>query len=140
MKKMGGILILLLYCLSNAMGSAFAQEDLLLVQKVKNLEVAMTERDHEIAEMKKMILDLSQTVEAFRKTSPQAAADQAVPLVTEPAEAQAPSNEVLEKTKLARRKIENKKIRAAIAEEKKKGVVVGASGTGVLQQIVDSKN
>ena len=90
MKKIGGILILLLYGLSNSMGSAFAQEDPLLVQKVKNLETAMTEKNLEIAEMKKMILDLSQTVEAFRKSSPQAAADQAVALVTEPAEAQAP--------------------------------------------------
>ncbi len=138
MRKIGSIF--LLCCLLNPMAPAFAQEDALLVQKVKNLEVAMAEKDHQITDMKKMILHLSQTVEALREASPQAVADQTVPLVTEPAEMQRSSNVVLEKGKLARRRIEDEKIRAAIAEEKKKGVVVGASGTGVLQQIIDSKN
>ena len=42
--------------------------------------------------MKKMILDLSQTVQALRKTSPQAAADQTVPLIIEPVATGASSN------------------------------------------------
>lgn len=48
--------------------------------------------------------------------------------------------EVLKKVKLARRESVAEKIEAALEEEKTKGVVVGASGTGVFQQIIDSKN
>lgn len=138
MKKITNIF--LLCCLLGPSGSALAQEPLLLAQKVKNLEAAMAEKDHQIADMKKMILDLSQSVESLREAAPQVAADQTAPLVTKPAQLRAPSAIVPEKGKLARRRIEDEKIRAAIAEKKKKGVIVGASGTGVLQQILDSKN
>jgi len=47
--------------------------------------------------------------------------------------------EVLRKVKLARRESVAEKIEAALEDEKKKNVLVGASGTGVFQQILDSK-
>ncbi len=138
LKKIGSAF--LLCCLLNPAGPAFAQADLVLAQKVKNLEAAMVEKDHQIADMKKLIMDLSQSMESLREAALQAAADQTTPLVTEPAETRFASTKVPEKGKFARRRIEDEKIREAIAEENKKGVVVGVSGTGVLQQIIDSKN
>ena len=98
----------------------------------------MVQKDLEIIEMKKMILDLSRTVEALRKASPKKEEEKVVPFDTESETQSRP--EVFREVKLARRKIEDEKIKAAIAEEKKKGVVVGASGTGVFQQIINSKN
>lgn len=47
--------------------------------------------------------------------------------------------EVLKKVKLARRESVAEKIEAALEEDRKKSVIVGASGTGVLQQIVRSE-
>ncbi len=94
MKKTGSIF--LLYFLLYSAVPAFAQQDLALVQKVQNLEAAMSEKDQQTAEMKKMIPELSQTVESFRKISPQAAADQAVPLVTEPVATGVSSNKIID--------------------------------------------
>jgi len=47
--------------------------------------------------------------------------------------------EVLRKVKLARRESVAEKIEAALEDERKNSVLVGASGTGVFQQILDSK-
>jgi len=162
-----------------------AVEDQMLAEKVKNLELAMARKDSEISEMKRMIQDLSKTIERFQATPAGQIAEGNVatrldrleqklqtvttaPVVTEQTEeikkfkefvckkghlfSTMPENgvcpidgskvrqrEVLKKVKLARRESVAEKIEAALEEEKNKGVVVGASGTGVFQQIIRSE-
>jgi len=183
--KTGKSLVFLLCCLSLS-SSVFAQADPALAKKVKSLELSMAKKDLEMNEMRKMIQDLSNTIETLRSApaGPIAEGNMAArldrleqklqttataPVVTEQAEeikkfkefvckkshifSTMPENgvcpidgskvrqrEILKKVKLARRESVAEKIEAALEEEKTKGVIVGASGTGVLQQIIDSKN
>ena len=130
MKTAQGILIL--FWLLNFLSPAFAQEGQPLADKVKKLEAAMAKKDLEISEMKKTIFALSKTVENLRPLPGDSVS-------TEPPETKG-RPKIFKTVKLARRKLEDEKIRAAIEEEKKRRVVVGASGTGVFQQIIDSKN
>ncbi len=183
--KIGKSIVFLLCCLSLA-SSVFAQEDSALVEKVKSLESAMAKKDSEISEMKRMMMDMSRTIETLQSApnGPVAEGDVATrldrleqklqtvttaPVVTEQAEeikkfkefvckkghlfsdmptkgvcpidgSKVHQREVLKKVKLARRESVAEKIEAALDESKKKSVVVGASGTGVLQQVIDSKH
>lgn len=177
--------LLLLCCVFGFSSPLFAQEDGMLAEKVKSLELALAKKDLEISEMKNMILDLSKKMETLQTLPARQIQEGAVatrlerleqkmdqfttaPVITEKAEAikkfkefvckkghlfsVMPENgicpidgtkvrqrEVLKKVKLARRENVAEKIEAALEEEKKKSVVVGASGTGVFQQIIDSK-